>query len=78
MCLCENESGTENRRWRRDDSEALSQLSYQEREGRALETVGQQELRAGERLLYLVREGLQHCCVWPMCASEDKTCGSPQ
>lgn len=44
----------------------------------ALEMVGQQELRAGEWLLYLVREGLQHCCVWPMCASEDKTCGSPQ
>lgn len=79
VCVCvKNESGTENRRWRWDDSEALSQLSYQEKEGRALETVSQQELRAGEWLLYLVREGLQHCCVWPMCASEDKTCGSPQ
>lgn len=39
---------------------------------------GQQKLLAGELLLYLVREGLQHCCVWPMCVSEDKTCGSPQ
>lgn len=32
----------------------------------------------GALLLYFVKEGLQRCCVWPMCASEDKTCGSAQ
>ena len=32
----------------------------------------------GAPLLYFVKEGLQRCCVWPMCASEDKTCGSAQ
>lgn len=45
-------------------------------------TSSQQELpgklEGGETASILCLERLQCCCVWPMCVSEDKTCGSAQ
>lgn len=46
--------------------------------GEGLVTDGHQEPRAGERCVYCAKgKGLRRCCVWPMCVSEDKTCGGP-
>lgn len=62
---------------------AFSLLFYLEIDGGdALVTAGQQELSGGgggglAGGASILCEGSSQCgCVWPMCVSEDKTCGS--
>lgn len=70
--------------WRWDDSNAFSLPFYHERKKeemrrwRPASGSFQAGLLEEKLLLYSVRKCLQRCCVWPMCVSVDKTCGSAQ